>query len=63
MSGTLHILRSEPDETLAALVTAMGGEGGTKVVCLYLDSVSPAPVDWDRLLEDIFDHEQVICWW
>ncbi len=63
MSGTLHILRSEPDETIAALVAAMGGEGGTKVVCLYLDNVSPAPVDWDRLLEDIFSHDRVICWW
>ncbi len=64
MQKILHILRSEPDETVASLVSAMGGDdGGTKVVCLYLDSVSPAPVDWDRLLDDIFNHDQVICWW
>jgi hypothetical protein len=63
MSKTLHILRSEPDETIAALVSAMKGDGGTKVVCLYLDSVAPVPVDWERLLDDIFNHEHVICWW
>ena len=63
MSKTLHILRSEPDDTIASLVRAMGAEDGTKVVCLYLDGISPAPVDWERLLDDIFDHEQVICWW
>lgn len=63
MSRTLHILRSEPDETIASLVAAMGGDDGTKVVCLYLDSVTPVPVDWERLLDDIFNHDQVICWW
>lgn len=63
MAETLHILRSEPDETVASLVAALGGEKGTTVVCLYGDSVSMVPVDWDRLLEDIFNHEQVICWW
>ena len=20
-------------------------------------------VDWDALVDDIFDHEKVICWW
>lgn len=63
MLKTLHILRSEPDETVEDLVSAMGGDGGTTVVCLYLDSVSKVPVDWDRLLDDIFLHDQVICWW
>lgn len=63
MADTLHILRSEPDETVAALVAALGGDQGTTVVCLYGDGLSKEPVDWDRLLEDIFNYEQVICWW
>lgn len=62
MSRTLHILRSEPDETIETLVSALGGEGGTAVVCLYCDDVSMVPVDWDRLLDDIFVHDHVICW-
>lgn len=63
MAQTLHILRSEPDETVATFVSALGGDSTTTVVCLYSDGFSKAPVDWDRLLEDIFNHEQVICWW
>ena len=63
MSKILHILRSEPDEIIASMVSAMSDDDGAKVVCLYLDSVSPVPVDWERLLDDIFDHDQVICWW
>jgi hypothetical protein len=63
MSNILHILRSEPDETVEALVSALADRAGTTVVCLYSDSVNALPVDWDRLLDDIFSHDRVICWW
>lgn len=63
MPKILHILRSEPDETVADLVAALGDEKGTTTVCLYGDSVSNIPVDWDRLLDDIFTHDRIICWW
>ena len=63
MPNILHILRSEPDEIVEALVAALEGDEGTTVVCLYGDSVSKVPVDWNRLIDDIFSHDQVICWW
>lgn len=63
MSNILHILRSEPDETVEALVSAMVDEEGATVVCLYDDSVNNVPVDWNRLLDDIFSHDRIICWW
>jgi hypothetical protein len=63
MSKTLHILRSEPDEMVFDLVAALADEDGATVVCLYDDRVSKVPVDWDRLLDDIFSHTRVICWW
>lgn len=63
MSNLLHILRSEPDETVEALVSALVDEEGATVVCLYGDSVNNVPVDWNRLLDDIFSHDRVICWW
>lgn len=63
MSKILHILRSEPDDTVAALVSALSGREAATVVCLYEDGVSDVAVDWDRLLDDIFAHDQVICWW
>jgi NDP-sugar pyrophosphorylase family protein len=63
MKTILHILRSEPDETVEALVSALVEEKGATVVCLYGDSVNNVPVDWHRLLDDIFSHDRVICWW
>lgn len=63
MSNTLHILRSEPDETVEALVSALANEEGATVVCLYGDRVNDVPVDWNRLLDDIFSHDRIICWW
>ena len=63
MTKILHILRSEPDEMVESLVHALGEDDGTTVVCLYLDSVSGVQVNWHRLIDDIFNHERVICWW
>ena len=63
MSKILHILRSEPDEVVTGLVAALSKDEGTTAVCLYSDSVSKVPVDWNRLLDDIFSYDQIICWW
>ena len=63
MKSVLHLLRSEPDETVASLITAMSGSEGTTVVSLYPDDVSGSTVDWYRLMDDIFNHDQIICWW
>lgn len=59
----LHLLKSEPDDLVAELIDALSGEEGAVVVCLYRDEVSGTPVDWDRLVDDIFRYERIICWW
>ncbi len=54
----LHILRSEPDETVEKLSAAISKKNTATVVPLYQDNV-----DWQALVDDIFAHDKVICWW
>lgn len=54
----LHILKSEPDESVERFTHLLGTEHETSVVALY----EKAP-DWEALVEDIFEHDKVICWW
>ena len=58
----LHILRSKPEEAVAELIETMAGDDVVRVVSLYQDDISPEPVDWSRLVDDIFNHDKVICW-
>jgi hypothetical protein len=59
---TLHILLSEPNETTANLIQRLSADGSATVTALYPDGINPTPVDWDRLVVDIFSHDRVICW-
>lgn len=63
MDNTLHLLRSEPDETVRAFIEALGRDRGATVVSLYPDDIANTPMDWHRLIDDIFKHDRVICWW
>ena len=63
MAHILHLLRSEPDETVKTLIEALDHDQGSKVVCLYPDAIADTPMDWPRLVDDIFTHDRVICWW
>jgi hypothetical protein len=63
MTKVLHILKSEPDETIAKVIEAQSVEGEVAVVSLYRDEISGNAVDWSRLVEDIFTYDRVICWW
>ncbi|MEJ2641153.1 MAG: hypothetical protein P8010_16420 [Desulfosarcinaceae bacterium] len=67
MTTTLHLLRSEPDDIMAALIEALiealTRDSAATVCPLYPDAITQAPVDWDRLVDDIFKHDRVICWW
>ena len=58
----LHILCTEPDDTLQQFIESISGENGVNVVCLYSDAITNTPVNWERLVDDIFAHEKVICW-
>ena len=53
----LHILRSEPDSLVRLLISGMSS-GESREVPLYR-----GPVDYDRLVKDIFESDKVICWW
>ncbi len=54
----LHILKSEPDDTVEQLSVVISMEDPTTVVMLYEDFV-----DWPALVDKIFENDKVICWW
>jgi len=54
----LNILRSEPDETVEKLGEAVSKDNQSSVSMLY-----GGQVDWEGLVDDIFLHDKVICWW
>ena len=47
---------------VADLIRTLSAKDGVSVVSLYGDAISNSPVNWSRLVEDIFRYEQVICW-
>jgi hypothetical protein len=54
----LNILKSEPDETVEKLGEAVSKDNPSSVTMLYEDHV-----DWEGIVDDIFLHDKVICWW
>lgn len=54
----LHILRSEPDETVEKLTASLSMENTASVAVIYEE-----PVDWAALVDQIFENDKVICWW
>ena len=54
----LHIFRSEPGDLVRFLVKGMSRGDGSVEVPLYR-----GPVDYGKLVEDIFQSDMVICWW
>ena len=54
----LHILKTEPDETVEKLTTRMSMETTTTVIMLYEE-----PVDWEALVDKVFENDKVVCWW
>lgn len=53
----LHILKSEPDETVEHLMGAFAGDDEATAP-LY-----EGEVDWEDLVDRIFASDKVICWW
>jgi hypothetical protein len=54
----LHVLRTEPDDTVETCMEAFSVEEVVNVTALYKDDI-----DWFRMVDDIFSHDKVICWW
>ena len=55
---TLHILKSEPDNTWERIIEHLTEKEEATVQPLFQGNV-----DWERLVDDIFAHDKVICWW
>jgi len=54
----LHILKSEPDATTRTLMELSSQGHETTEVPLYEEGV-----DYDRLVDLIFEYDKVITWW
>ena len=56
----LHILKTEPDNTTRALISAFGGSQDEEetVFKLYDEQA-----DCEKLIDLIFEHDKVISWW
>ncbi len=54
----LHVFRHPPDEITRGLVAALSRDREAEEFPLYRE-----PVDYDRLLDLILTHDQVISWW
>ncbi|UCH21452.1 MAG: hypothetical protein JSU83_23640 [Deltaproteobacteria bacterium] len=54
----LYILRSEPDEDVDQFMSVITNGDQSKVQALY-----KGDVNWATLVDDIFSHDKVICWW
>lgn len=54
----LHILRSEPTEDVKRMINSVSSGHETMKV-----EISKENVDYDRLIQLIFDHDKVISWW
>jgi len=54
----LHILRAEPDATIKDIVAASTNGDQSNAAELY-----SGDIDWSRLVDEIFSHDKVICWW
>ncbi len=54
----LHVFRQPPDEETKELVAITSRERAATEFSLHRE-----PVDYDRLLELVLTHDQVISWW
>jgi len=54
---TLHIFRSRPRRHVRELIRVIT-PGRFRPVALYREVV-----DYDRLIDAVFAHDRVICWW
>lgn len=54
----LHILRSEPTPMTRNFIQAISSDGENELFLLYQKDI-----DYDRLVNEIFSSDRVICWW
>ena len=54
----LHILRSEPDNNVETFMNVITDGDESKAQVLY-----NGDINWSTLVDDIFSHDKIICWW
>ncbi len=54
----LHVLKSEPDEIVQTLMAPLSEGNNSRRFEMYAEDV-----DYDKLVEMVFEHDKVICWW
>lgn len=54
----LHVLKSEPDEIVSRLMKQLSEDNEARQFEMY-----QGKVDYDKLVELVFEYEKVICWW
>jgi len=54
----LHILKTEPDDLQMTLMENLSKSSTSRQFPLYGENV-----DYDKLVDLIFEHDQVITWW
>ena len=54
----LNIVRSTPDDFVKKFIETFSEDKGNKVIPLF-----EGDVDWSSLIDEIFSHDKIICWW
>ena len=54
----LHLLRSQPNETVEKLMANITNGDRSQMVELF-----KADINWDLLVDSIMSSDKVICWW
>lgn len=54
----LHVLKSEPDEIIKSMMETLSEGNEVQQFEMY-----KGDVDYDKLVELVFEHDKVICWW
>jgi len=54
----LHVLKSEPDDAVRTLMAAVSEGNDVRQFEMY-----KGDVDYDKLIELVFENEKTICWW
>lgn len=54
----LHILRSVPDRGNQKMMAELSTDRDADVIKFY-----DAGMDWEEMVDAIFSHSRVVCWW
>jgi hypothetical protein len=54
----LHLLRSEPDVATEKLISDLSADGRVSIIKLF-----HGDIDWEGVIEAIYSHTRVVCWW